>query len=101
MRTLAVRSDVADLAGQRPIGIRVHHNARFLAELQLGNVILVDVADNPHAAQVGDGKRSCRSRQVDAGRGRIGYVLADDHAGDGRIHVHDAGGVVLVYTQSL
>jgi hypothetical protein len=44
------------------IGIGGELDLRFLAELQLGNVVLVDIADDPDRGQVGDGE----------GRGRAG-----------------------------
>ena len=43
------RADVADAAGERTIGIGVDVDLRFLAQLQLGNVVLVDIADDPNA----------------------------------------------------
>jgi hypothetical protein len=78
MRTLAVRkrwiehrTDVADVAGSGRSGYALTLNARFLAELQLGNVVLIDIAENPDAGEVGDGEGRGRAREVDARGGAL------------------------------
>ena len=84
-------------AGERTVGIGIDPDLRFLAELQLGNVVLVDVANDPDPGEIGDGKGGGRARETHA-RGRcIGHVLRNNDAGDGRINIDDAAGVVLVH----
>ena len=108
MRTLAVRmrgiehgTDVADAAGQRAVGIGVQPDAGFLAELQFGDVVFIDVADDPDGGEIGDGEGRGRAGKADARGGGVGHVLRHDDAGDGRIDIDDAAGMVLVHAQSL
>ena len=108
MRTLAVRrdgiengADIADAAGERAIGICVELDLRFLAELQLGNVVLVNIADDPDGGEIGDGEGRGRAGKADARGGGVGHILRHNDAGDGRINIDDAAGVVLVHAQSL
>ena len=73
----------------------------FLAQLQFGNVVLVDIAEDPDAAKIGDGEGGRRSGEADACSRRIGHVLSDDDAGDGRIYIDDAAGMILVDAEDL
>jgi hypothetical protein len=104
MRTLAVRmlgSSTGRCRRCRPVssqsGIGVDSDLCGLPERDLGNVILIDITDDPDAGQIGDGKGRCRPREGHAGRGCDGNVLRNDDAGDRRIHIdHDADGWSLV-----
>src|SRR5579863_1274528 len=60
-------SDVADVTLHGTIGIGIQLDEGFLAELQLGNVVLVDVAKDPDFSQVGDGECGGGPRKADSG----------------------------------
>ena len=59
-RRIQHRTDIADVAGQRPVGIGIELDLCRLPERQLGNVILIDIADDPYAGEIGDGEGSRR-----------------------------------------
>ena len=78
MRTLAVRmdgikngADVADAAGDGAIGICVQLDPRFLAELNAGNIVFIDVADDPHGGEIGDGEGCGRAGEIYARGGGL------------------------------
>ncbi len=50
-------ADIGDPAFKHLVRIRVQMNVRVLIEPDKGEVVLIDVAQNPHLRKVGDGKR--------------------------------------------
>src|SRR5581483_1311495 len=66
-----------------------------------GNIVLEYIADDPDARQIGDRKCSGGAGESDTGCGGVGDVLADDDTGDGRIHIHQVGGVIFIYSEQL
>ena len=55
-------SDIADMACQYPIGVGGQLDLRFLPEMHLREIVLVNVAKDPHIAQIGNGERCCTAR---------------------------------------
>jgi hypothetical protein len=79
------------------------HRGGLLIELcpPIGDVVLVNVANDPYTGQVGNGKGRGRPGERDLRRRGLGYDLLNDYAGDRRVNWNDRGGMVLVDTQSL
>ena len=73
-------ANVADVAGERAVGEGIEFDFCFLAELQLGNVVFVDIADNPYPGEVGDGEGRGRTLEAHTRRTCIGHVLGHDDA---------------------
>ena len=44
------------------VGIGVQADVRFFAEVHVGKIVFVDVAENPDVAQIGDGERIGRAQ---------------------------------------
>ena len=59
-------ADVADHASQDAVGIGREANVRLLAKMHRGEIVLVDIADDPDVRQVGDGKGIGRTGIGDA-----------------------------------
>ena len=81
--------NLADGAVEDAVGIGVQVNVRGLPKMNHGQIVLIDIADDPDVGEVGDGKGRGRSREGDAGGSGVGDILRDDDAGCGRI---DLGG---------
>ena len=69
MRTFAVRMtgiknsvDLTDGAGDHVVGIGIQPNIGRLADVDHGQIVLVDIADDPHLGEIGDGEGGRRSR---------------------------------------
>ena len=69
------RADIADGPGERAVGIGIELDAGVLAEMDARQVVLVDVAEDPDAGEVGNGERRCRAGEGDAGGSSVGDVL--------------------------
>ena len=69
-------ANVADVARERAVRKRIEIDLGFLAELKPGNVVLVNVADNPDRGEIGDGEGGGRAGESDAGGRRVGDVCA-------------------------
>ncbi len=65
-------------------------NVRGVAEVHLRQVVLIDVADDPDVAEVGDGERVGAAEALHAGR--VGHLLIGDDAADGRVNADDRRG---------
>ena len=83
------------------VGIGVELESRFLAELDFGNVVLVDIAENPDGGEIGDGEGRGGSGESYARSRSVGHVLRDDDAGDGRVDIDDGAGMILVDAQNI
>src|ERR1035438_4525953 len=80
-------SDVADPSGEKFVGIGAHANIRVLSQMNVGEIVFKDIAQDPDAGQVGDGERVRGALPLDAGGVRdllIGY-----HARDWRKNIND------------
>ncbi len=86
-------ADVGDGAGEGAVGVGGEMDVGFLAEVYLGEIVLVDVADDPDVREVGDGEGGGGARVGDAGGGGGGDVLRDDVAGGGGVDLYGGGGV--------
>ena len=49
-------ADVADDAGENAVGIGGEADVRLLAEMHGGEIVLVDIADDPDVGEIGDGE---------------------------------------------
>lgn len=54
-------ADVANPPAERPVGIGIEHDLRSIAKLYSGEVILINIADNPGRLEVRDRERVRRS----------------------------------------
>ena len=106
-RTLAVRvlgSRIGPMLLMRPlkslvrIGVQAHVGE--LAHMHAGQVVLVNVAQNPHAGKIRDGEQVGRIIQRLHAR-RVGHVLLHDHARDGRANIHHGRRIVEFRAQHL
>ena len=82
------RANVADLPLEHAIGIGIQADLRRIAEPDVGQVVLVHVADNPDGRQIGNRER-VRSIEGLHGCG-VGDLLIGNHSRDGREDIHHA-----------
>ena len=84
----SIGADVADPPLEHPIGIGIQTNVGVSPDVNVRQVVLIDVADDPDVGEIGDREQVGRIVQrLDAGRRR--HVLLGDHAGDRRRDIHD------------
>ena len=81
------------------VGIGCEANVGLLAKVHGGEIVLVDIADDPDVREIGDGEGVGGAGVGDAGSSGIGDVLRDDVAGCGRVDLDGCGGMILVDAQ--
>src|ERR1700679_3160627 len=89
-------ADVADGAGEGFAGKGVESDVGVLADMNVSEIILVDVADDPDVGEVGDGERAGGACVGDAGGTGGGDVLRGDDAARGRVDLNVLAGMILV-----
>lgn len=89
-------ADVADGSGEGFTGEGVEGDVSVLAEMDVGEVILVDVADDPDVGQVGDSKGASGACVGDTGSAGSRDVLGEDDAGGGCVDMHVVAGVIFI-----
>ena len=94
-------ADVADGSGEGFAGEGVELDVGVLAEMDAGEIVLVDVADDPDVGEVGDGEGAGGAGVGDAGGAGCGYVLRDDDAAGGCVDLYGLAGMILVDAEDL
>src|ERR1700679_1644088 len=94
-------ADVADCPGEGLAGECVELNICVLAEMDVGEIVLVDVADDPDVGEIGDGEGAGGASEGDAGGTEGGDVLRDDDAAGGSVDLDGLAGMVLVHAEGL
>src|SRR5580658_2931052 len=91
------RADVADRALDNLIRVSVQLNVGRLAEPHVGEIILINVAENPYVGQIGNRER-VRRRQTLHSR-CIGDFLVRDYAGDGCDDIDDSARMIGIIAE--
>src|ERR1700733_5437407 len=80
-------ADVADDAGEGFAGEGVELDVGVLAKMDVGKIVLVDVADDPDVGEIGYGEGAGGARVGDACGAGGGYVLRGNDAGGAGVNL--------------
>lgn len=89
-------TDVADGAGEGFAGKGVERDVGVLTNVDVGEIIFVDVADDPDVGEVGDGEGAGGACIGDACCTGGGNVLSDDHTAGGCVDPNVFAGMIFV-----
>ncbi len=78
--------DLSDGAGDHMVWVGGQPDVSSLANVNHGQIVFVDIANDPHLREVGDGKSRGGARVGDARSGSVGDVLRDHYTGCRRIN---------------
>src|SRR5258708_16911419 len=92
-------ANIVNDTGQNAIRISRKTDIGLLAEMNRGEIVLVDITDDPDVREVGDGKGVRRAGIGDASGAGGGYILRDDVAGSRGIDLYRRRRMVFVDTQ--
>jgi len=67
-----------------------------LPQVNRGQIIFVDIADDPHVRKIGDGECRRRARKPHAGGRVVGHVLRNDDARSRGMDLYRSRGVIFV-----
>src|ERR1035441_1398044 len=89
-------TDVADRSPEHAVGVGVQADLGGVAEMHIGQIVLINVADDPDAGEVGDSER-VGGQALHAGR--VSHLLVRDHSRHRRKDIHHVVWVIGVVTQ--
>src|ERR1035441_4583387 len=91
-------TDVAQSPPENLVGESVQTDLRVFAKVDKSQIVLVNVADDPHVGQVRDGKCIRRCQALSSRRGS--HLLVCNHTGSRRHNVHHRRWMFLVDRKS-